>query len=419
MRAGFGSADITPPPGTVKIGWLKVVTGARVLDPLEARACVLEAAGGRVGVLALDTLSVRYAQVAEIRRRVEARCGLAGGRLLVAATHNHAGPAVANAGDVRRDEAYLAFMTDRAVEAVAAAADALDDAEVGLGAADEPSVAHNRRVVYADGFVRTHGSLRDPRAVGLEGPIDPELAVIAFRAPDGRPLGCLVNFALHPTHHGGDECFSAGWPGALRRALAAAGWPGGIVLQGAMGNIHHTNPAGGDHTEEEIAAALDAAARRALEGATWTREPALAARSRTITLPWRTPSPGEIAGTLPGAQRFIDSAIYDREIPGLLEKMRARPAGRDAEVQALRIGDTVLTGVPAELFVEAGLAIKRHARPRRAVVVGCANGMVGYVPTAAAFPHGGYETTFMTTSCLAPDAADRLVAAATALVAEV
>jgi hypothetical protein len=186
-----------------------------------------------------------------------------------------------------------------------------------------------------------------------------------------------------------------------------------------MGNVHHTNPAGGDHTEEEIAAALAPAAQRALAAMSWTRDPVLAARSRTVTLPWRTPSPEEVAGTLPGAQRFIDSRIYDRAIPGLLEKMRGRPEGRDAEVHALRIGGTVLVGIPAELFVESGLAIKAGARPRRAVVVGCANGMVGYVPTAAAFPHGGYETTFTTTSCLAPDAADRLVAAATALVAEV
>jgi hypothetical protein len=46
-------------------------------------------------------------------------------------------------------------------------------------------------------------------------------------------------------------------------------------------------------------------------------------------------------------------------------------------------------------------------------VVGSANGIVGYVPPAAAFERGGYETTFLSTSKLAPAAGQLLLDAAT------
>ena len=73
-------------------------------------------------------------------------------------------------------------------------------------------------------------------------------------------------------------------------------------------------------------------------------------------------------------------------------------------------------GIPAEYFVEHGLRIKEECYPKRALVVGHANGMVGYVPTRMAFKRGGYETTFISSSRLAPEAGDLLADAAIALV---
>jgi len=56
--------------------------------------------------------------------------------------------------------------------------------------------------------------------------------------------------------------------------------------------------------------------------------------------------------------------------------------------------------------------------PRRALVVSCANGMVGYVPQRQAFLRGGYETTFASHSKLAPDAGDILADTAIALIGQ-
>ena len=78
-------------------------------------------------------------------------------------------------------------------------------------------------------------------------------------------------------------------------------------------------------------------------------------------------------------------------------------------MQVHNVGDIYYAGVPCEWFVEFGLQLKERLYPRQALVVGSANDIVGYVPHAAAFPRGGYETTFLSTSKLAPGAGDVLL----------
>jgi hypothetical protein len=123
----------------------------------------------------------------------------------------------------------------------------------------------------------------------------------------------------------------------------------------------------------------------------------------------------EIHGTTRGAQRFVDPKIYDRLMPDLVEEIKSQGT-QPAEVQVIDVGDHAFASVPCELFVELGLRIKERSFPRRAIVVGLANGMVGYVPTKDAFARGGYETTFLNTSKLGHDAGDMLADAAVRLV---
>ncbi len=419
FRAAFSQADITPPLGTHKIGWLKDIVGDKVADPLFARAAVFASGEERIAFLALDTLCIRGSQTAEVRRRVAEACGLPGDHLLIAATHNHAGPAVSNVGMVACDDAYVATFLDRCTRVVCEAVAALQPAVIGFGHTYEWEVAHNRRVLMRDGTAKTHGRFSDPEALCFEGPIDPEVAVLAARTPEGEPLGCLVNFSCHPTHHGGDTAFSAGFPGAMVNELKAAGWPAALYLNGACGNTHTSDPAhdGRDLSLEEAGRRLAEDARRALEGVSFASEVTLRAASRTLQLPFRATTEEQLRGTAQGAQRFIDSAIYDALMPALVEEIRARGT-QPAEVQVLSVNHLDFAGVPAEYFVEHGLRIKQAAHPRRALVVGQANGMVGYVPTKEAFLHGGYETTFTGSSKLAPEAGDLLAEAAIALIGQ-
>ncbi len=415
-KAGFAETEITPPIGTEKAGWIRKIVPDRVTDPLFVRAAAFENGQGRIGFIALDTLSVRWTQTAEIRRRIESEHGFPGAAVMVAATHNHAGPAIGNIGEARRDEAYVETLIARAVSAFGQALAAREEAEIGFGSVFDFDVAHNRRVVMRNGTVRTHGKFTNG-ALCLEGPIDPEVAVIAARRPGGGWLGGLVNYACHPTHLGGGPEFSGGFPGVLAAEMKKRDCPVTLFLNGPCGNTHTSDPtrdgAGMDQAEAGARLAEDAA--KAMTSLRFRASPYLGATSRTIELPYRRFTDEEVRGTVRGAQRFVDPAIYDRQMPALLERIRTRKV-QPAEVQVLRLDDWALASIPAEYFVEFGLRIKERCHPRHALVVSCANGMVGYVPTVEAFRRGGYETTFGFGYRLAPEAGDLLAEAAIELI---
>ncbi|MCE9615860.1 MAG: hypothetical protein K8T26_16440 [Lentisphaerae bacterium] len=417
LRAGFAEIEITPPPGTCKVGWVKRIYSDRVLDPLFARVAVLESGGQRLAFIQVDTLSIRWTQVSDMRRRLAAAFGFPPDRIMVCATHNHAGPAVTGSGDALRDDTYLETLVQRVVACFGDALARLEIAEAGFGLTHEWNVAHNRRVVMRDGTARTHGTFKDPDALCYEGPIDPEVAVLGVRKPGGAWIGCLVNFACHATHGGGDGTLSAGFPGVLAQALKSAGCPATLFLNGAAGNMHTANPSKGgeDPGMEAAGAALAKDVQAIWAQLTWRSSLRLSSASRTIELPFRAITDDEIRGTARGAQRFVDPRVYDKVIPALVAKIRKQRTNL-AEVQVFFLDELALVGIPAEYFVEYGLQVKEAAHPRHALIVGYANGMVGYVPTRAAFARGGYETTFSRSSKLAPEAGDMLAQAALTLI---
>lgn len=408
LTAGFAEIDITPPLGVQKIGWIKVIIADRILDPLLARAAVFEYDGQRVGFIQLDLLVVTAEQTAAIRRRIEQATGFPGCHIMLSATHNHAGPATADLGDARCDDAYVDLMQGRAVAVFAEALDKLQAVEIGLASVFEFDVAHNRRIVMRDGTVRTHGSFQDPMALCFEGPIDPEVAVLACRNEDGGIAGALVNFACHPCHHGGETAISGGFPGVLAQRMKQAGCPVTLYLNGACGNTHTSDPRlGNDISKEQAGERLAQDVQRALAQMRFRSSVQLRSRSQVIQLSYRKPTPEEIAGTAHGSCRFVDPSAYDRHMPPLLEEIR-RQGSQPAEIQVISVDEYDFVGVPAEYFVENGLKIKEQAWPRRALVVELANGSVGYVPHREAFLRGGYETTFCGWSKLAPEAGNIL-----------
>ncbi len=88
------------------------------------------------------------------------------------------------------------------------------------------------------------------------------------------------------------------------------------------------------------------------------------------------------------------------------------------EVQALRIGDLAVIGVPGEPFVEAQLEIKCNSPALRTFCVHMTNGAVGYIPTAEPLDRGGYETRTARWSKLGAEALDTITCAATELLEE-
>ena len=83
-------------------------------------------------------------------------------------------------------------------------------------------------------------------------------------------------------------------------------------------------------------------------------------------------------------------------------------------VQALRIGGACITAWPCEPFCELGLEVKERSAAPFPVTLGYSNDMIGYVPTRAEYPFGGYEPVisprhFGKAAPFAPEAGELLV----------
>ncbi len=418
LQSGFAAIDITPPLGCPKIGWMKDLRGELVLDPLFARSAVFDNGVERIGFIQLDVLSIRWTQVNRIRAGIEKAFRFPGSHIMVSATHNHAGPAVSGLVPTPRDEQYLRTLEDRCIECFGKALAAVEPSQLGFASQFNAVVAHNRRCRMRDGTVRSQAfASKNPMFLCLEGPRDTELTVLAARNRSGRILGCLVNYACHPTHHGGTNEISAGFPGVLAdRLRTTAGCPVTLFLNGAYGNVITTDfERGISLTKEEAGESLAADARQAIELMTFTTDWPMHTARETLQLDYREITDDELQGTVFGAQRFRSDTLYEDAIRRWQQRVKDRGA-QPAEIQMLGLGDVRWVGVPAEYFVEYQLEIKQAAHPLRAHVVGGANGMIGYVPTRAAFQRGGYETTLGPPSRMAPDTGERIAAAAVRII---
>ncbi len=90
-----------------------------------------------------------------------------------------------------------------------------------------------------------------------------------------------------------------------------------------------------------------------------------------------------------------------------------KPGKLPALVQAIRLSDdTALVGLPGEVFVELGLAIKQASPFANTMVIELSQDCPDYVPTRKAFAEGSYETVC---SCVEPGGGEMFVASAVRL----
>ena len=106
-----------------------------------------------------------------------------------------------------------------------------------------------------------------------------------------------------------------------------------------------------------------------------------------------------------GAQFVIDTFRAMRK-----ELAPQQGQSRKTWLQAIRIGDIAIVGVPGEFFTVLGQEIKRRSPFRYTYVFELANDYIGYIPDRAAFDLGGYQTWTGLHSFLEPGTGEAIVA---------
>ncbi len=420
LQVGFARADITPPVGSQIPGGFNKNISTGVRDPLWVEAAVFVNGSTALAVVGVDTLMVPDDVVAEARREAERLSGIPAAHILIAASHTHSGgPAVDCLGS-ERDPAYCRTLAQQVARAVAEARRNAVPARVGAGLGHEDSVSFNRRFRMKDGSVRTHPGRMNPDIVEPEGPMDPDVAVIAVESAQGELLGCIVNHALHATVVGGTE-FSPDWPGYMRQTIrGGVGRDIGVVfLNGACGDVTQVDnrnpraPEFGEAWGRRIGTILGAEALKVLARMEYSADAPLAVAVETLRLPIRDLGGSDeelVARETPASGLGASQhETYLREA-AMVRAMKAVSTTVPVEVQAIRIGSAAIVTNPAEFFCALGLAIKAESPWQPTLVAELANGYVGYVPTAEAFA-GGYEVRTARSSFLDPVAGEEIVAA--------
>ena len=224
--------------------------------------------------------------------------------------------------------------------------------------------------------------------------IDPDVVVLCLRGEDGRPIVTIFNYACHVTSlRGRGETIHPGFPHfALEVIERETGGPG-FFLQGAAGNVGTGKYA--DGTLEGSKVLGERLARGVLDamGRLTPCRPGhlrLEAWEEVVELDPDLPSEAETRAQL---AELLDSSPRKAWMPcAMLQVIRDPDAARRCELFVLNGGDWRLACLPAESFVEFGLAIRGSSPAPFTLVGGYYDCTLWYIPTWKSMRDGGFES---------------------------
>lgn len=425
LRLGVAAVNITPPPGTPLAGYYHERPCEGVLDELYAKAAVLDDGQTKAALVVCDLVTLPRHTVLEARRQIAEHTDVPATHVMIAATHSHTGPVLVRhsaldavmGADSPLARQYNAKLPERIARAVADANSRLVPARVAFARETEPRIAFNRRYWMKDGSVGWNPGKLNPNILRPAGPIDPEVGVVYFESPEGRPLLTFVNYALHPDTTGGTRA-SADFPGALARRLAEVKGPDMLTIfaNGACGDVNHIDvrwaaPQSGPQEANRIGTILAAAVLSAYTRLQPLGEATLRVRSETVQLALPEISEAALERAREVAKLGAKASFLERVEAYKALDVAAR-AGKpwEVEVQGFTLGgELAWVSMPGELFVEPGLNLKAASPFRQTHIVELANGAIGYIPKRSAYAEGNYEVA---AARCAIGCAEQLVAAA-------
>jgi len=433
LTAGVAVTDITPPIGYRMSGYFRERLSTGTLNPLNAKAIVLRQGSERAAMVFCDIIGLSLDVSSRVRKQAAEKTGIAATNILIAATHTHTGPlysgalrkhfhdlAVAEHGsDPCEQVDYPSEFVAKLVNVITQADAAAKPIRLEAGVAQQQGLSFNRRFHMKNGPVRFNPGVLNPDIVRPAGPIDPEVGIVFFReAGSGSAAAALVNFALHLDTVGGTS-YAADYPFYLEQSLKETYGENFVLLfgTGTCGDINHIDVTSKQRLKTEyIGRTLAETIKTKTASLQAVTEPALAVRSEIVHVPIQHYQPEKLTWARENIKK-----VGSEELP-FLEQVEAykileiemRPGETiGLEVQVFRLShDVAVVGLPGEVFVDLGLAIKRASPFPTTLVIELCQDAPGYIPTTKAFAEGSYETV---NSRLAPVGGEMMVEAAVRL----
>jgi hypothetical protein len=379
LRVGIAKVDITPPADTPVVGHVRPTNGIR--DPIRAGVLVLSNGETQVAIVTLDLISASGEMVTQLRQAIASKTKTPEKNIMIASSHNHSGPGWIT------EVAWSRTVVTKITAAAEEAEKSMRPVTIGYGEDRIDFNINRRKVIDGRALVRL-----DPN-----GPCDHRVKVLRF--DDGKslePMGILMHAVCHPCVFTWGDKLTPPYPKGFPKI--SADFPGeaqsfvekvygtktqAMFLQGCAGDIRPNLPGipyrcGDEADIKWTGRSLGCAVVRAADKSVIREE--LAKRKSIYPLKCST------------------SVI---ELPGKKEKL-------NCEMQALRVGDFLLLTIPGEPMVEYGFKIEKAIADRAIpIVIGYANGNLGYICTAESHKYGGYEPNM---SPLLPEAEPLILA---------
>jgi hypothetical protein len=282
-------------------------------------------------------------------------------QVVLALSHTHANvDTIGFYGYYPRDYAdFVVRQTEAAVQE--AAQDLQPIRELRLGSVEMPLAGGRVVDLIRNG--------RDP------GVVDPTVSILQAIGRDGKPIANVINLACHPEVIDLDEThgLSPDFVGALCREVQMhlGGQP--VFLNGSLGGMLTPD------TRARTQAAAEEMGTRLAHFVIQAAEQSVPSSRYDL---WLRRRPVQFPITGESVKAFLEKA------PWPLELIDGRIA---TEMNAVWIGDAQFITVPGELLPDIGLEIMSHMPGRLRMIVGLANGELGYLIPSFDFRAGGYE----------------------------
>ncbi len=415
----------------------RLATG--VHDPLHAKAIVLRQGDEQIALVFCDLVGISLNISTNARAEAGAKTGIPISNILICATHSHTGPlfddtrrkyfhdlALQKFGEDPQEKIYYPkFLQEKLVKVIVEAQAKLKPAQIDVGVAQQEGLTFNRRFHMRNGTVAFNPGQLNPNIIRPAGPTDPDVGMLLVRDSKKKLLGGVTVFAMHSDSVGG-TLYSADYAFFLQETLRSALGKNYIsaFAAGTCGDLNHINvlvkePVKGLDVAERLGSTLGKTVLANLEKAEPLKNPALAVRNKKIIAPLQEITPAQLADAKGKITRLGDTTA------GFMMKVEAvktldlaeKGTNWPMEVQVFRLdSDTAMVGLPCEIFVELGLAIKAQSPFKKTIVMSICNDRPSYVPTKKAFTEGSYEVS---NARVKPGVGETLVETAVKLLKEV
>jgi len=393
LEAGEGVADITPPLG-IELGGFHRPPGQErrvrgIRQPTCVRVLALRAGQSQVIICSLEVAAFADAFADRVRRRISDQTGVESDHIRLAATHTHSMPGfcfMRQWGAIPED--FMRTVEERTVEAARRAIEDLSPAELLVGRSVAVGGSHNRTTKT----FKTEDQFGDT-ATDEDRWLDRTIHVMLFPRK-GKQTLCWYHFSAHAVCYA-DELAGPDWPGEVATRLRDEEGLDPAFLQGHCGDV---NPGDGSDWRGEIKQTVSAiypALKRAIANAAAVRYLPLRSLRTEARLPYdidRFQSWLKMYRESP--EKCTSGEWVD---PGFAEDWYRGNVNRDLSqkelpisLSALCLGDVAMVFHPSELYTCYGLMIRRDSPFAHTIVVGYADGFVGYLPDPKAYQAGEY-----------------------------